>query len=244
MQFRNIAWSVSALALAAALLAGCGGGEPAPPAVAQTPPAAPAAPTLPDNLPRADAGEPLTMSALDPLKSYQDVAQGKSLEARRDPFALLASESIFEREQTRERVVATLGGNSWPLYYEEAPPPPEEIERVEPQPRRRLAGVMLTDDGIGALIEMEDGRIYQVQPGARIPNSEWSVLSIDQDKAVLWRPGNRLPRQVVVTLEPGNRSGGGNAGGGNAGGGAAGGGAPNRPSSAGTSGGGTQGTAN
>lgn len=210
MKKLNSLWIFAGLALAAA---GCGGGEATAEQV--EPP-----PTIPIDIDisqfeTADAGEPVLPVAGVPLDLYQSSATMTPTAARRDPFALLAMEGVFEKNQQRERMVSEVEGGFWPVYYEEPPRQREEIEITEPQPRRRLAGIVLSPTGVGALIEMEDGRTYEVRPGSRIPNSEWVVVSVDQDKAVLRRGGNRLPKVIIVTLEPGTRApaGGGGAGG-------------------------------
>lgn len=131
------------------------------------------------------------------LKTRTSGNLGQSFAPRNDPFALLAEERAFESKQSAERVLSESGG--WRFDYE-APAPVDDVEVLEPQPYRRLAGVIV-GESVLALIDMGDGRLEIIRPGQRIPNSEWVVVSIDEDKAVLRRPGNRLPRQIVVRLE-------------------------------------------
>ncbi len=130
------------------------------------------------------------------LKTRTAGNHGQSFEPRLDPFALLAEERAFEIRQTSERFLSETG---FSFDYEE-PPPTVDVEVQEPQPYRRLAGIIV-GESVLALIDMGDGRLEIIRPGQRIPNSEWTVVSIDEDKAILRRPGNRLPRQVVVRLE-------------------------------------------
>jgi hypothetical protein len=82
--------------------------------------------------------------------------------------------------------------------------PPIEVadqsEIVEPQPYRRLAGI-LVGDTVSAIIIMEDGSAHIIKPGMRIPNSPWRVVSIDEEKAILRRAGNRKPTQITIRLE-------------------------------------------
>lgn len=146
------------------------------------------------------------------LKTKSTGNLGQSFVPRNDPFALLAEEKSFEARQLSERVLSDSGG--WRFDYEE-PPPKDDVEVQEPQPYRRLAGVIV-GESVLALIDMGDGRLEIIRPGQRIPNSEWTVVSIDEDKAILRRPGNRLPRQIVVRLEspPTGFGGGGTQGGG------------------------------
>ncbi|MFQ3668142.1 MAG: hypothetical protein SNJ74_08710 [Fimbriimonadaceae bacterium] len=145
--------------------------------------------------PDVDAGIRVEVAA-DPTRLANLVAS-RRFGTRPDPFALLPAELAFERSQRAERFVQESGG--WSIRYT---PPEEETtqDMLEPQPYRRLAGV-LVGDTVSAILIMEDGRAEIVRPGMRIPNSEWTVASIDETRAVLTRTGNRLPRQIVVNLE-------------------------------------------
>ena len=126
---------------------------------------------------------------------------------RRDPFALTSSEKLFDKEQEAERLYAQAGPFA-PQFVQvsEVPPP----VYVEPQPYRRLAGVVV-GDSVLAIIEMGNGSApVLIHPGMKIPNSPWTVVSIDQDKAILRRDGNTLPKEISVRLEvaPANMGGG------------------------------------
>ena len=119
--------------------------------------------------------------------------------ARPDPFALRPFEQEHEAKENNERIFATTGSFFGPLFV----PKPEsvQVERVEPQPFRRLAGVLVGDSVI-AIIDMGDGSPMQViRPGMQIPNSPWRVVSIDSDKAILRRSGFVKPTEVVVRLQ-------------------------------------------
>lgn len=191
------------------------------------PPLTPPVVTLPPNKfdPNVDAGWGKGVVVGDAalianLKTKTSGNLGQSFSPRNDPFALLAEERSFESRQASERVFSESG--SWRFDYE-APPPVNDVEVLEPQPYRRLAGVIV-GESVLALIDMGDGRLEIIRPGQRIPNSEWTVVSIDEDKAVLRRSGNRLPRQIVVRLEsPPSGFGGGAQSGGQGGQGAPGG---------------------
>lgn len=127
------------------------------------------------------------------------VASAKRFDYRPDPFALTAKERKFESEQESLRVFGELGG-AGDLFT-----PEEEkeaaVEYPEPQPYRRLAGVVV-GDSILALVDMGDGTgLKVIRPGQNIEGSEWRVASIDSEKAVLVRSGNRTPRRIVVKLE-------------------------------------------
>lgn len=192
---KGMIWS--SIALMSALLAGCGGGDASSETAFQ--PANTTPPPLQADLASADAGVPVTLPAPSGLTDYQTVAQNKNFGRRRDPFALLGPEATFERQQQRERFFSDSGGFFGSEF--ELPDPAADLPpQVEPQPFRRLAGI-LVGDGITALIQMEDGVIYDVRPGNRIGASPWVVVSIDNEKLVMRRDGNVLPREVTVRIE-------------------------------------------
>ncbi len=174
---------------------------------------------VPKVLPKiaADAGVPLVPPADPGFVRTKLLATSARFPSRRDAFALMSPETKFEQDQLRERILGEMGGFS--TLYELPTPPPDEEETLERQPFRRLVGVLL-GEGVIALIQMEDGKIYDVRPGSKIPNSEWTVVSIDSEKAVLRRSGNKRPREIVVLLQgqpsgmtsPGQNTGGGNLG--------------------------------
>lgn len=142
--------------------------------------------------------------------------------SRMDPFALLGTELRFDLSQRGERLLETTG--NWSTMFE----PPVEVDEslqdvMEPQPYRRLAGVLVSDT-VSAIIIMENGNAHLIRPGTMIPNSPWRVVSIDEEKAVLRRAGNRKPTQIIVRLE--NPPGGGGFNPGTGGGRPAGGGPP------------------
>jgi hypothetical protein len=140
----------------------------------------------------------------------------RSFSSRPDPFALLPVERSFDQSQAAERLTQDLG---YSTMYE----PPQEVaapdEVIEPQPYRRLAGI-LVGDTVSAILIMEDGSAHIIRPGMRLPNSPWRVVSIDEEKAVLRRAGNVKPTQIIVRLEtppggvPSQGGGGGRPGGG------------------------------
>lgn len=185
------------LALAAALLiAGCGGGAAAPissgaaPASQTTSSKAMGAPPMAI---KAAAGMPVPPGDASKLINLAVL----KVPARPNPFALTAIEGSYEMSQLAENLA---GMGSFPMYYQ---PPPEvlPLPEVEPQPYRRLAGILI-GDSVTALIDMGNGQIQEVHPGQRIQGTEWMVQSIDSEKAVLRRVGSRkLPQEVVVRLE-------------------------------------------
>lgn len=160
--------------------------------------------------------------------AIRKVVASRTFNKRGDPFELFPSEKAFESSQRAESLLQSVGG--WSVEYK-APPETGDEDQLEPQPYRRLAGV-LVGDTVAAIIVMENGATYIVKPGMKIPNSEWTVVSIDMDRAVLRREGNKKPNQITVRLEtpPGGGGGGGAGGrpGGNAPGPGQGGGAGNQ----------------
>jgi len=174
--------------------------------------------TTPWKTPKKNVDVPLEAAAGIPVQQTVDAEAIKPLLAanfgapRQDPFALKSNERAFETSQETFRLFDEIGGFTTQFT------PPEEKEQAvedtpEPQPYRRLAGVVV-GDSVLALIDMGDGTLQVIRPGQQIPNSEWRVASIDGDKAVLRRSGNRTPRQVIVKLEsPPPGTGGGAAGG-------------------------------
>jgi hypothetical protein len=182
--------------LGVAVLAGCGGGED--PSAVETPASRPI------------KKEPLVIDAPAgvPIQPSQDANRFKSLVAQRgvvigrgrpDPFALTRNERNYETQQRMERLFTETGA----FTVQVQPPAPEQEAPaipVEDQPYRRLAGIVV-GDSVLAIIDMGNGQTEIIRPGQRIPNSEWTVASIDENKAILRRGGNRLPKQVTVRLE-------------------------------------------
>ena len=193
------------------MLAGCGG-EPEPAPQAAPPRPQPAVPLL-----KADAGVPVVLAPDPNFDKAKAVAMSKEFGRRSDPFSLLAVERMFEQNQSNERVATEYGGWFSREFEENDPGARDAAIVVEPQPYRRLSGILL-GNGVSALIEMEDGRVWEVVPGSQIPGTDWVVISIDSERAILRRSGNKLPKQIIVRLGPridqftgggGNDSGGG-----------------------------------
>lgn len=180
-----------------ALIIGCGGEETG--AVAAP---VPTPVSLPPIEPvKAEAGVPVA-SMLDPnFDRTRALAQTRDFGRRSDPFALLSMERAFERQQQLERVASTTGGWFSSEFDVEDPDAGAQRVVIEQQPYRRLSGVLL-GNGVAALIEMEDGRVYEVVPGSQIPGTPWVVISIDAERAVLRRGGSTLPKEIIVRLGP------------------------------------------
>jgi hypothetical protein len=137
--------------------------------------------------------------------------------SRQDPWSLLSEEWTFEQSERTERFLGEVGGFRVDVAIEEDVETEEAPPVIEPVPQWRLAGVIIGQGVIGLL---DTGRnTYEIRPGMTVPGTEWYVVSIDQEKAVLRRDGNKLPREFAVGLSgpigDGMGGGGGAAGGGN-----------------------------
>jgi hypothetical protein len=187
-------------------------------------PVATKAPVVPDFTATAAAG-----TRVDRLGQPVIVQQinTKKFPARNDPFQLHPIEQSYEVKQENMRVFASTG-QFFPALVEDQPEV-ITVPVVQPQPYRRLAGVMVGETVV-AIIDMGDGGPMRIiRPGERVEGTEWTVYSIDSEKAVLRRTGQALPREIIVRLEspplfrptggsggaPGGGGGQGNQGGGN-----------------------------
>lgn len=192
MRYATLAFALSGL-----WVAGC-----QQPAEDTTPPIRPArgSAAMPKFDPKATAGVPVTQSTDRKEIETLVAAVAPRLGSRVDPFALLPAEKAFDQQQFAERLFAESGSFSTyfqvaPEYIQQAPPV------VEPQPYRRLSGVVIADSVL-ALLEMNDGNPpVLIRPGLQVPGTPWRVISIDENKAVLRRSGNTLPREITVKLE-------------------------------------------
>lgn len=152
---------------------------------------------------------------------------------RSNPFALNKDEISFDMAQAQERI--TIEGGSFGSLYQLPDDKNDAVIPVEAQPYRRLSGILI-GDSVLAILE-EGGKSTIIRPGMLIPGTDWRVISIDRDRAILRRDGNTLPKEVEVRLEIGFPSGVGGTG--QQGGGQRGGGPPTTgPAGAGTSPGG------
>jgi hypothetical protein len=209
---------LAALGSVGILSGGCMNDEPIAPTsqgLINTPPVNPSQ-IARDALEGVDAGNKDAITTQPPIAIKMAAAQ-ESFITRNDPFALLRQESAFEKSQRAERLLSDVG---WMTYYQ-PPAPPPEVEpgsQVEPQPYRRLSGILIGDTVVG-IMELENGTTIIVRPGTKVPNTDWTVVSLDSEKAVLRRPGPRKPTQIVVRLENPRPAGfGGGSGGGTGGG--------------------------
>lgn len=147
---------------------------------------------------------------------------GKTFASRADAFELMPEEKDYDELQAAERILA---GSTWKVHVtptlqmDEAPAPV-----IEPVPRWRLAGVVV-GNGVIALLDT-GSKVYDIRPGSVIPGSEWRVVAINSERALLERTSNKLPKQFEVGLQGPIGGGSGAARSGTTGGGAPGGGAP------------------
>jgi len=194
----NRSTRILALCVVVAAAFGCGGGgntggTPASSTSSTT------TPTVQNYVPQGvDAGIPVDVSTDDkPYKAL--VAASSKYGYRPDPFSLTKEEAAFDRSQNAERVMGEMGGFTVRFTPEEDKS--VDVVPEEPQPYRRLAGVVV-GDSVLAIIDMGNGRpVELIRPGMKVPETEWTVVSIDQDKAVLHRDGPTPPHTVTVRLE-------------------------------------------
>ncbi|RYG40650.1 hypothetical protein EON79_22250 [bacterium] len=183
---------VGGLALALILIGGC-----VPPAAEEFTPIS--SRTVPPYTPKATAGLPVAIST-DPKALDALVARSARFGRRSDPFLLLPNEVQFERSQTAERLFANQGAFNLEYQPPVAPNPGQGGAVVEPQPYRRLSGIVIGDAVVG-ILETQGQDAILIRPGQYIPGTEWRVVLINEDRAVLRRAGNRLPKEVSVNLE-------------------------------------------
>ncbi len=194
----NVPIRVLALSAVIAAAIGCGGGSsstPAAPSPEMTSTSTAPVSYTPPNVP---AGLPVEQSKDD--KTYKTlVASSSRFGHRGDPFELTREEAAYDRQQNVERVMGTMGG--FTTQYELPPDETKQIPVDEPQPYRRLAGIIV-GDSVLAIIDMGTGQAATIiRPGMKVPKTEWTVASIDEDKAVLHRDGPVGPHNITVRLE-------------------------------------------
>ncbi len=118
--------------------------------------------------------------------------------ARADPFSVLPVEKAADQRARQQQLLAMLG--SFQLFAEPKPKPVNPaLIPVEPQPYRRLSGIV-RGEAVAAILEVPGvSDPVVVQPGDKV--GEWTVRSIDSEKLVLVRTGDKRPNTVVVKLE-------------------------------------------
>jgi len=163
-------------------------------------------------VPPPPAGNPTPLNP----NSVTEAVNAATFASRRNPFAMFSEEAAFETGIRYRLILSKMPG-----YAREFRPPepesPPELQPIETQPYRRLAGIYMGDT-VQALVEVDgQSQTYIVSPGDRIGDTEWFVESIDSEKMILRRSSNRKPDRVVVWLEsppfrPGSQGGGGGGG--------------------------------
>lgn len=192
---RKLARVACAPAALALLVAGCDLGPEDDGQATVTPLGA----ELTDYTPPINVGKPV---APDPALAEDLLAQIQKnpVPARNDPFSLLGVERQYESQQASLRLMSGMGFRG---YVPEEETETEPIPVNEPQPYRRLSGILVGETVIGILEADDQTSSILIRPGMDIPGTPWKVKSIDMDKAVLIRVGqpNVLPQQVTVKLE-------------------------------------------
>jgi len=139
-----------------------------------------------------------------------------SYSPRKDPFTLLPAEVAADKAAQQQALLASLGGFPTIAVYKPKPPHPKTLP-LEPQPYRRLAGI-IRGEAVAAILEEEGSAMpLIVKPGDKV--GPWTVRSIDTEKMVMTREGSIKPTLVTVKLESRptvmfSGGGGGNMGGG------------------------------
>ena len=206
-------------ASAVLVLAGCVSNE------ARGPRAKAASTVAPSNIPEPDisavAGVPVSPAM--PTVSPSSLSDGKMFVIRNDPFALSAVEVAFDGSQAAASLLTEM---DWDTPGDLSLDTESDTPRffVEPVPQWRLSGIIIAN-GVLALLDTGSETI-PIRPGTEIPDTEWTVVSIDAERAILRRTGNKRPSEFAVNLQgpfPGNLP---NLGGGGGGGGGRGDGGP------------------
>jgi len=206
---KSVSIRIIALSVVIAAVAGCGGSGSSSSSSGGSPAATTtSSATANYTPPNVEAGIPVTISA--DKKPFDALVSGTVKYGHRaDPFTLTKEEEAYDKDQNAERVMAEMGG-----FRDEHVEKDDTVvvPYQEPQPYRRLAGIIV-GDSVLALVDMGNGQLEVIRPGQKIDRTDWTVVSIDQDKAVLHRDGPIAPHNVTVRLEsPPPGMGGGGAG--------------------------------
>lgn len=220
-----IQFSVPAALLAASILAtGCGGGASTDTGAASSSTTAAATASGPKLNLDVPAGITITAPTDASNKQLIALAQQHGFSASGNPFALTASEKSFDTSQIAVNLVSNNGHMGF-MGPDSEPAPVVPV--LEEQPYRRLSGISI-GNAVYAILQIgtDNSNAQIIYPGAQVKGTDWTVVSINGDYAVLSRPGDKLPHEIQVRLEqpplgsqPSNSGGGsGPAGGGQPGG--------------------------
>lgn len=181
------------LAGAVLMLSGCvQNGERAKPAVS-------IAPTSVQSVDIGD-GPGIPMSPEFATVLPTSLGDGKIFVIRSDPFALSAIEANFDRAQSAESLLMAMDWDTpTTLSLDTEGGGPRII--VEPVPQWRLSGIIIANGVLGILEMGVGGDTIQIRPGTKIPGTEWTVVSIDSERAILRREGNKRPLEFAVNLQ-------------------------------------------
>ena len=146
----------------------------------------------------ADAGVEMGANPTEGLPDSVTKAKSMAFTSRNDPFALLLEESRFNNSQAAERLNSEFGG--FGQEYDDTPEEDVALQpRLQPKPAWRLSGIIISEGGVIGLLDMGND-VIQIRPGMNIPNSPYTVVSIDSQRAVLRRNDGQIPRDVEIDL--------------------------------------------
>ena len=190
----------------ASALVGCGSGTPSAGGASATGPgaatgtaSAPASGTGPVLNIDAPAGVAVLTPAGAGSGQLVAMAKEKGFGNRTDPFSLLPNERAYDFTQATERLASVDGPMTFMAPQTEPVPVPPKLEA---QPYRRLSGVSIGNSVYAILETGTSGAETQlIYPGVQITGTDWIVVSISEDSAILRRSGNVLPHEIVVRLE-------------------------------------------
>ncbi len=145
------------------------------------------------------AGITVTPPAGASTKQLVALAQEKGFHPSGDPFALTPQERVYNTDQTSERLVSQ-DGNMTFMGPQTIPSKPAPM--IEAQPYRRLSGVSI-GNAVYAILQTgtDNSEAQIIYPGAQVKGTDWTVVSINGDYAILKRSGNTLPHEIKVRLE-------------------------------------------
>jgi len=199
---------IAVAAVAVMMFMPSGGGEEESPPMAGSFEGMPAGDTMP---PGMGAPEPEEVIPVTPVagvavkkRTVEGMPEGSAAYpriryvARADPFSVLAVERAADERARQQQLLAMLG--DFQLFAEPKPKPVNPaLIPVETQPYRRLSGIV-RGEAVAAILEVPGvSDPVVVRPGDKV--GEWTVRSIDNEKLVLARSGDKRPNTVEVKLE-------------------------------------------
>lgn len=129
--------------------------------------------------------------------SPESLSENKKFSYRSDPYALSPIEVRFDLAQYAESFLMEMDwGTPGDLSLDQVSGVVRPV--IVPVPRWRLSGIIIAN-GVLGLLDM-GGKTITIRPGMRIPDTEWTVVSIDTQRAILRRDENRRPSEFAVNL--------------------------------------------